>query len=109
MTYTGQAVLAKIHEIVEALNAQADARLGAQCARFEGNATYLAIRWGDILLWNSDGDHLADRAYLEHEDPHIEREPNLRHCWLVVHHEGAAMAECARSGLENLGCADEVV
>lgn len=94
--------LSEIRDIVEALNQQSDACLGAQWARFEGHETYLSIRWGDILLWDSEGDFLLNRPYLEQADRDAELSPSLRACWLILHHEGAALAECAKNALENL-------
>lgn len=70
-------------DIVDQLNTLGEERIGEARASFCGHRHYLAILWGDTVLWDSEGSHREDRDFGENEG----FDPTLMLCLSSLAHE----------------------
>lgn len=81
--------LPRVIEIVDALNDRGMEATGQCSAAFVGNAGYLAIVWGETVLWDSEGSHQFDLDY----DYGEENEPTLELCCFGLRNEAKGLIE----------------
>ena len=85
----------EVVEIVEKLNEMGEEFIGGGQANFVGSRWYLAIQWGDILLWDSEGLHRDDRDFPDDYG----HEPSVELCLEVLRQEAECMLRFVEQGM----------